>query len=360
MARRWLVTAQHLNAMIRRDVGPRTPIRLPLRLVLRRAHGDVRVACLMVDDLTVSIIVPVFNRASMIIDAIASARAGAGSLPVEIIVVDDASTDGTWQTLEKLEDPQVRLLRQERNGGQSAARNRGLEVARGRYVKFLDSDDVLLAGHLASEVAALEAGADIAVSGWIEEAPDGSRSLFDAPVFHSIVDDVLAGRAVPTSAALYRRRGDWRWDPSLRKLDDWDYFCHAALGATRIDSIGTPAYVLRHHAGTRATDAGMLANAREHHSILRKIEDRLRAEGSLTSARKARLAQYYYKELRVLCLHDPEAFERALEHITELDPGFRPHDEERQAWMRLLARGLGVRRALRLHTAIKRAVQRRA
>lgn len=307
----------------------------------------------------VSVIVPVFNRARMVATAIDSALQAADGLSLEVIVVDDASTDETWESLQAIGDARVRPLRLERNGGQSAARNHGLDAARGRYVKFLDSDDVLLPEHLGVEVAALEGGADIAMSGWCEEAPDGTTACFDPPrAFESIVDDVLAGHAVPTSAALYRRRDDWRWDPALRKLDDWDYFCQAALGATRIVSVAGPAYVLRHHGGVRATAVSMLVNAREHHRILQKIEERLAAEGRLTEARKRRLAQYYYKELRVLCLHDPEAFDRALHHIETLDPAFHPRDEERQPWMRMLTRLLGVRRALRMHSALKRAIGR--
>ena len=311
------------------------------------------------DATVVSVVVPVFNRARMVGTAIDSALRAADGLPVEVIVVDDASTDDTWASLQAIGDSRVRALRLERNGGQSAARNHGLDIARGRYVKFLDSDDVLLPDHLAAEVAALEGGADIVMSGWCEEEADGSRTYFEPPpAFESVVDDVLAGRAVPTSAALYRRRAGWRWDPALRKLDDWDYFCQAALGATRVVSVPGPAYVMRHHGGVRATAVSMLANAREHHRILQKIEERLAAEGRLTDARKRRLAQYYYKELRVLCLHDPEAFERALRHIQALDPAFRPRDEERQPWMRALARVLGVRRTLRMHSALKRALGR--
>ncbi|MDP9360706.1 MAG: hypothetical protein M3P29_04560, partial [Acidobacteriota bacterium] len=105
----------------------------------------------------------------------------------------------------------------------------------------------------------------------------------DAPVFHEIVDDVLAGCAVPTPAALYLRRSDWRWDPALRKLDDWDCFCQAALGANRIATVDGPAYAMREHAGARMTSTTMIANAREHHRILQKLEDRLSAEGLLTA-----------------------------------------------------------------------------
>ncbi|MGH9419547.1 MAG: glycosyltransferase family 2 protein, partial [Thermoanaerobaculia bacterium] len=200
---------------------------------------------------TVDIIIPVFNRAKLVREAIDSALTAAPDVPMEVIVVDDASTDGTWDYLRSLDDPRIRVFQMERNGGQSAARNRGLDVARGTYIKFLDSDDVLVPGHLSAEVEALRTtGADIAVSGWHAEV-DGRVTTFDAPVFHEIVDDVLAGLAVPTSSALYVRNPDWRWDPNLRKLDDWDYFCQAALGANRIATVPGPAYTMREHSGAR-------------------------------------------------------------------------------------------------------------
>jgi len=306
---------------------------------------------------TVDIIIPVYNRAGLVRESIESAIDAAQDVSLEIIVVDDASTDGTWDSLAAYNDPRIRCFRMESNSGQSAARNRGLDVARGTYVKFLDSDDVLIPGHLPAEVRALQTtGADIAVSGWCSET-NGRSITFDAPVFRTIIDDVLAGIAAPTSSALYARRPDWRWDPALRKLDDWDYFCQAALGANRIATVEGAAYLMREHAGARMTNTSMLANAREHHRILQKLEERLSAEGLLTAPRKQRLAQYFYKEMRVLSLHDREAFEAAAEHIRSLDPSFQPRDEEQQRLMRIMARVLGFRNAILLHSALKRLVK---
>jgi glycosyltransferase involved in cell wall biosynthesis len=303
---------------------------------------------------TVDIIIPAYNRAEMVREAIESALTASPDVSVEIIVVDDASTDGTWDSLRAYQDPRIRCFRMESNSGQCAARNRGLDFARGTYFKFLDSDDILIPGHLSAEVLALETtGAEIGVSGWCADS-NGKTKTFDAPVFHAIVDDVLAGLAVPTSSALYARRSDWRWDPALRKLDDWDYFCQAALGANRIATVDGPAYLMREHAGARATNTTMLANAREHHQILQKIEDRLSSEGLLTAPRRRRLAQYFYKELRVLGLHDRDAFEAAVQHIRSLDPAFQPRDEERQRMMRITARIVGFRNAVLLHGAMKR------
>lgn len=306
----------------------------------------------------VSIVIPVFNRPRLVREAIESALEPAG-VSTEVIVVDDASTDETWEVVRSYE-PGVRAWRMAQNGGQCAANNAGLVMASGEFVKFLDSDDLLVASHLREEVrVARAAGADIVVSGWGHLDADGSRREVPAPHFDSIVDDLLAGKAVWNSAALYRRRPELRCDTSLRKLTDWAFFTAAALMANKIETAEGTAYWVREHGeGRVTTSASMITNARAHHSILRSIEDVLRRRGELTEPRRLRLAQYFYKELRVLSVHDREAFEAALAHIYELDPHFVPREEERQWWMRVLARGIGTRRALLGHSALKRLLAR--
>jgi glycosyltransferase involved in cell wall biosynthesis len=309
----------------------------------------------------VSVVIPVYNRARLLGEAVESVLRESTAVSLEIVIVDDCSTDETWdvaQAYAARHPDTIRAFRQPVSGRQHRARNLGLDAARGSWVKFLDSDDVLVAGHLAQEVSAARAsGAEIVVSDWIELKTDGRQVVRKAPVFESIVDDVLAGRAVATSAALYIRRPELRWDPSLRVLDDWGYFVHAALRSSRIATVEGPAYLLRDHAGPRVTDATMLVNAQSHHQILGQIESFLRENDLLTTARRKRLAQYFYKELRVLSLSEREGFDAALRHIFELDSGFHPRDEERQWWMRVAARLLGTRTAVLLHSAIKTRVK---
>lgn len=305
----------------------------------------------------VSIVIAVFNRPRLVREAIESALQPAG-VGTEIIVIDDASTDETWQVVQSYE-PRILAVRLPQNSGQGAANNTGLQVASGDYVKFLDSDDLLVPAHLAAEVAVGRAThADIVVSGWGHLNPDGTRREVPAPHFGSIIDDLLAGKSVWNSAALYRRRPELRWDPALRKLTDWGFFIGAALMANKIATAEGTAYWVREHEGTRVTStASMLTNARAHHHILRTMEEGLRTRGELTEPRRRRLAQYFYKELRVLSLHDCQAFEAALAHIYELDPKFVPREEERQRWMRILARMVGTRRALLGHSAVKRLLR---
>ncbi len=99
-------------------------------------------------DFSISVIIPSFDRVAVLPRAIDSVLAQTLA-PVEIIVVDDGSADGTAEMV-AARFPQVRLLRQE-NRGVSAARNAGIAIARGGWLAFLDSDDEWLPGKLAAQ-----------------------------------------------------------------------------------------------------------------------------------------------------------------------------------------------------------------
>ena len=109
--------------------------------------GDTSTACPLV-----SVIIPCFNQARFLAEALESVAAQTYHHR-EVLVVDDGSTDDTLAVA--LGFPHVRSLRQ-RNLGTAAARNQGLIASQGRYILFLDADDRLLPGALATGVHALE------------------------------------------------------------------------------------------------------------------------------------------------------------------------------------------------------------
>ena len=106
----------------------------------------------------VSVVIPTYNRAALLADALASvdAQVGTGSLfEVEIVVVDDASSDETAAVVQR--HPSVRYIRHSTNRGGSAARNTGIAASTGSLIAFLDDDDLWLPNKLALQVPVLQA-----------------------------------------------------------------------------------------------------------------------------------------------------------------------------------------------------------
>ena len=121
----------------------------------------------------VSVIVPLFNKAPYIERALSSVAAQTYR-DFELIVVDDGSTDEGPRIVEAFNDLPIHLIRQE-NAGPGAARNRGLELAQGELVAFLDADDEWLPNYLSENVRLLdEYGLDAngpAMCNWKQRAP---------------------------------------------------------------------------------------------------------------------------------------------------------------------------------------------
>lgn len=122
-----------------------------------------------------SIVVPLYNKAAYAAEAVASVLAQTGPA-LEVIVVDDGSTDGGAQTLAPLADARLRLVHQS-NAGVSVARNRGIDLARGEFVGFLDADDIQLPGHLAAldEARRRYPQDDVFCTGYWRVSGDGQR-----------------------------------------------------------------------------------------------------------------------------------------------------------------------------------------
>lgn len=115
----------------------------------------------------VSVVIPVYNGEKVIQACLQSVTAQQG-VEMEIIVVDDGSTDGTWALLEQLaqKDERIRPIHQE-NGGVSAARNRGLQACRGEFIRFVDADDVLPEGSMQALLEkAQQNGSDLVIAGY--------------------------------------------------------------------------------------------------------------------------------------------------------------------------------------------------
>ena len=141
----------------------------------------------------VSVVIPTYNRAALLREAVASVLSQSYA-PLELIVVDDGSTDATAAFLKSCQA--ARLIRQDHTGMPGQARNAGARVARGEYLAFLDSDDLWLPHKLAVQVAAAQ------TAGYA--------------ITHTRERWVRSGRVVSQRGQRHRRSGDLFMD-SLRK-----------------------------------------------------------------------------------------------------------------------------------------------
>jgi glycosyltransferase involved in cell wall biosynthesis len=181
----------------------------------------------------VSVVIPTRNRWELLSrHALASALAQDG-VEVEVIVVDDASDDGSEERLEAVADPRVRMVFREQQGGQAAALNDGIDAARGEWIAFLDDDDLWSPGKLraqldaASQAASFVYGSMVAVdmSGRVLEAvptppPGELRQLLRR---HNVL---RCPSSVMARTEFVRKIG--RLDDTLNELTDWDFFIRLA------------------------------------------------------------------------------------------------------------------------------------
>lgn len=170
----------------------------------------------MSDSPRISVIVPTFNRKALISRSIESVLAQSME-EFELVVVDDASIDGTEHYVkERYADPRIRYERLQINGGVHAARNKGMEIARGTYVLFLDSDDELYPDTLERICSVFEAhNASLVLAPY--RMFTGGLTGFEKVSGEMHLADLLCGtgaRQQKTCLTAVRRTviGDIRWE----------------------------------------------------------------------------------------------------------------------------------------------------
>lgn len=187
----------------------------------------------------VSTIIPVFNRAEMVIKAVNSVLAQTYR-PIEIILVNDGSTDDTFTVLNNLSKlhSEISVVHQQ-NGGAGLARETGRRAAQGEYIQYLDSDDWLLSNKFEDQISALQKNLDCGIaygtsmlvseSGAVISSSSRATGIQIDYLFPRLLND----RWWHTQTPLFRRSvvdaaGVW----PRQRPEDWDI--EARVGAARV------------------------------------------------------------------------------------------------------------------------------
>jgi glycosyltransferase involved in cell wall biosynthesis/GT2 family glycosyltransferase len=295
----------------------------------------------------VSVLLAVHNDARFVSEAVSSVL-GQTVRDLEVVVIDDASTDATAEILGRFDDSRLIVVQVSDRAGLAASLNLGLERASGRYVARLDSDDVARPDRLERQLARMQNGAPVAVVGSgitdLDEngvpgqthlLPQGStplrwHALFSSPFFHP---SVLVDRAVLEQHGL-------RYDPSFLESEDYDLWTRLFAVADG-DNLRDALVLKRVHAGQASLRRADVQESFARRIALREIArvapglsaDDAELAWRLGSGRGERSARAGAAFLQLL-----EAFER--------ERGADPR--VREAAARALARGRHVRRALQL------------
>ena len=283
--------------------------------------------------MNVSIVIPAFNALRWLPETLASA-ASQSLAGLEIIVVDDGSTDGTGDFVTRT-NPHVRLIRTD-NRGCSAARSLGAEQARGEYIKYLDADDLLLPGMVERQVKlARETGADVVYGNWQRKEERLGRWVLADEVRRRI-EDVDADPEVsfftsmwcPTGAYLWRteflRLRHPGWHPQLPVIQDARFALDAARVGARFVHDSANGILYRVHQSGSVSTRSRLAFLQDCRCNANEIERAWCAGGQLAPSRRQALLRVWSHVTRGAFQVDFALFKECWNHLQGLAPGFIP------------------------------------
>jgi glycosyltransferase involved in cell wall biosynthesis len=214
----------------------------------------------------VSAIIPTFNAAEYVSQAVNSVLATRG-VSVEVIVIDDQSTDATWQMLERFGGA-IRKVRQQK-GGPYKARNLGARLASGQWLAFLDADDEWLPEKLARQLAAADDDAALIFTDCenfgacdrVKARQSDTTEFFDGEVF----EQLLLGNFISMSSVLIRR--DWferlgGFSEEHTGVQDWDLWLRYTAAGGQVKVIRDALTRYRIHAGQMTQNLDLRAAER--------------------------------------------------------------------------------------------------
>ena len=304
----------------------------------------------------VSVIIPCFNARPWICETIHSARVQPGD--VEIIVVDDGSTDGSAQAV-SCEFPSVQVVCTP-NRGPGAARACGASIANGEFIQYLDADDLLAPGKLKAQIAALEeTHADVAYGDWRKLLPGPDGAFDPGPVISRKIEGpaeiaLFTDFWCPPAAYLFRREivDKVSWNLGLPVIQDARFVLDCALRGARF--VYTPGIVAQYrvHQSGSVSSRDPIAFVRDCLRNSTEVEHWWMEHGGTTAERRKALLQTYGYVARASFEKDRPTFDAACAALERLQPDYVPESPRHLA---VISRLAGYRRAESVALAYRKA-----
>jgi len=184
---------------------------------------------------SISVVVPSYNAERTILQTVESVQKQTFS-DIEIIIINDGSTDRTLELVQSIKDQRLKIFSYE-NGGLPVSRNRGISHAKGEFISFIDADDLWRPDKLELQLAALQQHPDAGVAySWTSYFIDGQEeSIFPYhPVFFegNVYDKLLVNNIVGNGSNILVRRkaieSVGEFEPTLKSCEDWDFYIRLA------------------------------------------------------------------------------------------------------------------------------------
>jgi glycosyltransferase involved in cell wall biosynthesis len=298
-------------------------------------------------DLSISVVIPSYNAANWIGEALDSVLSQ-GALDLQVIVVDDGSEDDTVAVVKTFPGVTVAAVA---HHGPSRARNIGTELATGRFIQYLDADDRLAPFKLQRQRDVLiETGADVAYGDWrrLVRLPDGSWSSGE------VVRPRLTGNPqtallrdfwCPPAAYLFSReivRKVGAWNETLAIIQDARFALDCVLHGGRFVHCEGLMADYRVHSQQSVSQRDPVAFLGDCLRNAEQVEAWWRAHGGLTHDRVKALTSVHNHIARVSYRRHADLFERAFVALRRLNPRRIPHTG---TLLSLISRVVGYRRA---------------
>jgi glycosyltransferase involved in cell wall biosynthesis len=292
----------------------------------------------------VSIVIPCYNQEKWIGEAIDSCLSQL-NVHTEVIVIDDGSTD---KSLEIIKSYGSKIIWETGpNRGVNPARNRGSELATGKYIRFLDADDLLEKNIIQKETGLLEcSGADVCYGDWANLKIYNNRDRKVAPRQMSGKQEdmilwLLGGRWCPPLVYLYKR--DFLntkkiiWNVQLSFPDDFEFILRVTLAGARFCYLPEIIGYYRQYSGVRLSKIKVISIAANTQKILELAERQLTNLGRLNPQYKKALCNYYLHLAKNVFAIDRNLFRTYIAKIYEILPDFRPQKK----WYAVLVQKFG-------------------